>query len=102
MKLIWDEEKSESNLTKHRLDFNLAEKVFSASKVIDLIDDRRDYGEERHFAFAEVEGVKMCLGYVYRDDTYRAISLRHVRDREWRKLNGYKNLHIETSKKTKR
>ena len=84
--MIWDEEKYKRNLDKHKLDFSLAERILTSPKMFDMIDKRNEYGEERHLAYAEVEGIKMCLCYVLRDNGYRVISLRRVREREWRKI----------------
>jgi len=85
MIFTWDEEKRKKNIEKHNLDFVFAEKIFDTSKGHDFIDNRFDYGEERHLHYAEIDGVKVCLCYVTRKDEMRIISLRRVHDKEWRK-----------------
>ena len=85
MKFTWDEKKRKANLEKHGLDFTLAERIFGASDVVDILDTRCDYGEERHLAYATINNKKMCLCYVVREEAIRVISIRGVHEREWRK-----------------
>jgi len=87
MKYAWNSEKRKSNLEKHGLDFVLAEQIINAADMYDVIDDRENYGEERHLAYAEINGVKLCLCYARREpDIIRIISLRRAHDKEWSKL----------------
>jgi len=88
LKYTWDTEKRESNLLKHGLDFVLAEQIINAPEMLDLIDDRYDYGEERHIAYAVVNGERLCLCYTLREDEIRVISLRHAHEKEWRRQHG--------------
>jgi len=88
MKFTWDKNKQKTNLEKHGLDFDYAERVLNASKVSVFIDNRYDYGEERRLAYSIVNGIKLCLCYVHRKDEIRVISIRRVHDREWRKHYG--------------
>jgi len=37
MKFTWDEKKRKANLEKHGLDFTLAERIFGASDVVDIL-----------------------------------------------------------------
>ena len=99
MKFAWDENKRRANLQKHGLDFVYAEDILTAQLVHDFIDDRKDYVEEPHIAYAEVDGIKMCLCYVLRDGIYRVISLRGVHEKEWRLHYGYGDIHVETDEK---
>lgn len=46
MLFTWDENKSNSNLLKHGIDFSEAKEIFS-HPVIVKIDTRIDYGEKR-------------------------------------------------------
>ena len=83
----WDESKRMSNLSKHGLDFSLAHQIIESPKMFDVMDDRFDYGEERHLAFAELNGVWLCLCYVPKpNDTIRVVSLRRAHRKEWSKL----------------
>ncbi|MDR0449192.1 MAG: BrnT family toxin [Rickettsiales bacterium] len=83
----WDEKKRKANIEKHGLDFALASQIMEADAMSDILDDRFDYGEERHLAYAKVGGVYLCLCYAPKhDDTIRVISLRRAHKKEWRKL----------------
>ena len=83
----WDESKRVSNLEKHGLDFPLAKQIMESPVMFDVIDNRFDYSEERHLAYAEINGVRLCLCYVPKpDDTIRVVSLRRAHTKEWGKL----------------
>jgi len=43
----WDEEKREINISDHGIDFVQARKIFE-NPVVERLDDRKDYGEERY------------------------------------------------------
>ena len=88
MKYTWDLDKERKNLEKHGFDFELAERIINSSDMLCLADNRFDYGEERKLAYAEIDGVKMCLCFTIRDLTNRIISLRRVHNKEWRKVHG--------------
>ena len=88
MKFTWDEKKRKANLIKHGLDFTLAERIFGALDVVDVLDTRCDYSEERHLAYGTVNNKRLCMCYVVREDEIRVISIRGVHDREWRKHYG--------------
>jgi uncharacterized protein len=81
MRLIWDEAKRASNLTKHRVDFAAAES-FEWATAIALPDQRRSYGEDRILAFGLIGDRLHSLVYTRRDDAVRVISLRKANARE--------------------
>ncbi|MDR1361147.1 MAG: BrnT family toxin [Rickettsiales bacterium] len=83
----WDENKRKTNLEKHGLDFVLAKLIINSPDMYDVIDDRFDYGEERHLAYARINEVYLCLCYVPKTkDLIRVISLRFAHKKEWKKL----------------
>jgi len=88
LKFTWDINKQKSNLEKHGLDFDLAKDILSVRDAFDMIDDRFDYGEERHLVYSELDHVKLCMCYIQRDGEIRVISIRRVHDKEWRKYYG--------------
>jgi len=55
MEFEWDEAKRRENLNKHGVDFLRAALMFE-TPVLEQIDDREDYGEERMIALGEVDG----------------------------------------------
>ena len=54
----WDSAKAASNLAKHGVSFRRAARIFGPRKpLLERVDDRKDYGEERIRAVGESEGV---------------------------------------------
>ncbi|MEN9896171.1 MAG: hypothetical protein RIR97_2023 [Pseudomonadota bacterium] len=49
----WDERKNRRNIQKHGIDFNRAALIFRGP-VVERVDDREDYGEERLIALGLV------------------------------------------------
>ena len=75
MDLEWDEEKRESNLAKHGVDFARAGRIFE-NPILAQIDKRQDYGEERVIALGHVDWFFMIVVYVWRNSKCRIISAR--------------------------
>lgn len=49
MDVEWHEDKREYNLEKHGIDFVRAAKIFE-NPIVERLDDREDYGEDRYIA----------------------------------------------------
>lgn len=79
----WDEEKRQSNLRKHGLDFMDADLVFEAPTKVTV--DATHADDDRYADFAEVSGQVLMLVYSLRRQTVRCISFRIASRRE-RKL----------------
>jgi uncharacterized DUF497 family protein len=77
----WDEAKRRANLEKHEVDFFLAEK-FDWESAIDVVDDRKNYGESRRVALGSVDSRLYVLIYTKRGQLCRIISLRKANTRE--------------------
>ena len=60
MKFSWDEAKSESNKTKHGIDFETAQLVFNDPFCISFVE-RVDNGEERWHAIGMIENIIMIV-----------------------------------------
>jgi uncharacterized DUF497 family protein len=72
----WDEEKRQSNVSKHGLDFTDAWEVFEGPMLTGL-DEREDYGEERWIGIGLLRGLVVVIVFAERgEDTIRVISLR--------------------------
>jgi len=72
----WDEEKNRINSEKHGLDFEDASRVFE-SPMLEDIDDRENYGEERWIGIGSLRGRIVVITFVYRgSETIRVISMR--------------------------
>lgn len=69
----WDERKRAQNDTKHGVDFERAAAIF-LGPVLERIDDRQDYGEERIIALGAFEGDVMVVTYTWRNGVRRLIS----------------------------
>jgi uncharacterized DUF497 family protein len=78
----WDENKRQSNILKHQLDFPYAAFVFADSERIDFIDDRKIYGEERRITIGRVEEFIFVVVYTQRREAIRIISFRFANKKE--------------------
>jgi uncharacterized DUF497 family protein len=77
MKFEWDESKNLENIAKHGLDFTDAPEVFNGP-ILERLDTRFDYGEERWIAFGLLRNV-LCAAVVYTErssNIIRIISFR--------------------------
>ena len=76
MRFEWDEQKNQTNISKHGLDFTDAWGIFTAP-MITVLDDREDYGEERWIGLGLLKTRVVVIVYTERgEDTIRIISLR--------------------------
>lgn len=77
MEFEWDEDKNRQNIHKHGVDFNLAKRIFE-QPVLTVLDNRKDYGEEREISIGMIDGI-LLLTVVHTDrahDVIRLISAR--------------------------
>ncbi|MFI4956843.1 MAG: BrnT family toxin [Gammaproteobacteria bacterium] len=90
--LEWDENKKQSNYSKHGLNFEDASLVFQNHlETITLIDRRKNYGEERYITFGKLDGELIVLVHTFRENAIRIISMRKANERE--KESYYKKRH---------
>ena len=69
----WDENKRNANLKKHGIDFADAVRMFNGP-VVEWLDEREDYGEDRFLALAELDGqVILCVAYAVRGENGEVI-----------------------------
>ena len=73
MLVEWDENKRLKNIEEHGVDFRLAAAIF-LSPVIELVDDRNDYGETRIQALGTANNEFFVVIYTWRGDVRRIIS----------------------------
>lgn len=81
MNLEWDERKRTANLRKHGIDFVGCEAIFDGVTKT-MVDDRRDYGEERFVTFGLLEGRVVAVAHTETADTIRVISIRKATKHE--------------------
>jgi uncharacterized DUF497 family protein len=79
----WDPVKEQRNIEKHDIDFSTASLIWQ-ERVLEKIDDRRDYQEVRFRAWGEVEGRVVAVAFTWRGTARRIISARKANPRETR------------------
>ncbi len=75
--------KDAANIAKHGVSLALGAEVLK-SRIGEVVDDRRHYGETRMNAFGQVAGRLFACTYTIRDGTCRIISVRRASRREQR------------------
>lgn len=87
MEFEWDPAKAALNAAKHGVPFDYAARVFGDPRLIDRIDRRKDYGEERRLVLGEVDGRLLFVSYTLRFGVVRLISARKANPRERRQYD---------------
>jgi len=86
----WDEAKSEANLLARGFDFAYAAGIFDGA-ILEMDDDRADYGERRIQAIECVNDDILFVVYTWRGASRRIVSARLASKRErdaYRKVFG--------------
>lgn len=73
MRFEWDNDKQQSNLQKHGVDFLDAVRIYS-NPVLEWIDARKDYGEERIMTIGFDEENYFVVVFTRRGENRRIIS----------------------------
>ena len=81
MSYEWDEEKRQSNIQKHGVDFIDIPDIFDGEIVI-LPDERFDYGESRFIVIGILRNQIVVAAYTERNDNIRIISARKATKNE--------------------
>jgi len=76
----WNEEKNESNIEKHNIDFNKAQNAFLDTKRVILKDLNHSNEENRYFCLGKVENHIMTVRFTNRSNIIRIIGAGY-----WRK-----------------
>ena len=80
----WDERKNRSNIAKHEISFDEARLIFEGP-VLQLVDDRADYGEVRQISIGLLrEVVAVTVVHTDRIGVTRIISARLANRKEKR------------------
>jgi uncharacterized DUF497 family protein len=86
MRFEWDEDKRQSNIEKHGLDFIRAARLFEGRPRLDAASPRGR--EHRILSIGELEGVVIAVAWTQRrEDICRIISVRRARDEEKRQYH---------------
>jgi uncharacterized protein len=73
----WDPAKNAANLAKHGIDFADAMVIFDGP-VLETVDKRRNYGEERIAAIGVANDLELFVVYTMRGRNRRLISARRA------------------------
>ena len=79
----WDEDKRQTNLDDHGIDFADAEKVF-AGHTVTAEDTREAYGEQRFLTLGLLYGEVVSVAHTPREDDDHIISIRKATKHEAR------------------
>jgi len=71
----WHEDKRQSNILKHGIDFVGIEEVFE-DETVTIFDDRFDYGEQRFVTLGLLSGRVVVIVHTETDEVIRLISVR--------------------------
>jgi uncharacterized DUF497 family protein len=74
MRFSWDEKKRQENWDLRKVDLLKAAQIFEDPEVIESVDPRKDYGEERIQALGQVDGTFYVVAYTWRGDTRHLIT----------------------------
>ena len=82
--ISFDPEKRRRTLMERGLDFANAGLVF-AGEVRTVLDDRRDYGEDRYITAGHLHGRLVVMIWTPRGQARHIISMRHCHEQEERR-----------------
>jgi len=81
MEITFDPAKQKWTLENRGLDFKDAALVF-ADDYVELLDDRKDYGEIRYRVFGKLKDRQVVIIWTPRGQSRRIISMRYAHDEE--------------------
>ena len=76
----WDENKNQSNIEKHGVDFETAKNVFYDPNRLTLLDENHSMEENRYFCIGKVSDGILTVRFIVRGETIRIIGAGY-----WRK-----------------
>ena len=74
MRFSWDEGKRRENWRRRKVDLLEAALIFEDPEVVESVDDRGDYGEQRIRALGQVAGTFYLVAYTWRSGTRHLIT----------------------------
>ncbi len=81
MKFEWDENKNDSNIKRHGIDFKDVRKIFDGY-TLTIEDDRLNYGEHRFVSFGIFYGHIIAVVHTETEEIIRIISARKATKNE--------------------
>lgn len=91
MRILYDPDKRAKTLADRGLDFEDAALVF-AGVTVEVVDERKDYGERRIICYGLLQGRIVVIGYTPRGAARHVFSMRKANDREQTRLAPYLEL----------
>jgi uncharacterized protein len=82
MKLIWDEAKRRSNLTKHGLDFSNVNVVLESRYRLDIASPQKGENRVKSYAYVMNRLCVLTVVHLERDGAVRIISFRDASEKE--------------------
>jgi uncharacterized DUF497 family protein len=74
----WDDAKALRNYVRHGVTFEIARRAFRDPSMVEILDDREDYGEERYLLIGMADGQLLSVIYTERNQRFRLISARRA------------------------
>jgi uncharacterized DUF497 family protein len=74
----WNDAKARRNYIRHGVTFDIARKAFADPSMVEVLDNREDYGEDRYLLIGMAEGQLLSIIYTDRNDRCRIISARRA------------------------
>jgi uncharacterized protein len=74
----WDARKARRNYQKHGVTFHAARRAFTDPFMVEILDEREDYGEARFLLIGMVDGQLLSVIYTERRGRFRLISARRA------------------------
>ena len=91
MRISYDSAKRQKALLERGLDFEDAVVVFNGVTV-EVVDQRKNYGERRIICYGLLSGRMVVVGYTPRGSVRHIFSMRKANDREQTRLSSYLGL----------
>jgi uncharacterized DUF497 family protein len=91
VRITYDPAKRDKTLLERGLDFDDARQVFEGTTV-EVVDERKDYGERRIICYGLLQGRVVVVGYTPRGTARHVFSMRKANDREQARLAPYLGL----------
>ena len=74
----WNATKARRNYQKHGVTFHAARKAFADPFMVEILDEREDYGEERFLLIGMADEQLLSVIYTERQGRFRLITARRA------------------------
>jgi uncharacterized protein len=91
VRIEFDGAKNRRNIEMHGVGLDFAARVLPDPNLVEIPDERFDYGEQRTIALGQAEGRLFVVVYTIRGDACRIISVRRANEREQRRYHQHQD-----------